>query len=99
MPPDERVRSIAFEHTASMTIVAEVGKRREMHRHVRPKKKSDPVPMPEKSETGSTVVAIIEDGGELVYVWESDPTEWSNPALVGRGAIRRINRFGSVSAV
>ena len=85
---------IAFEHTASKTVVAEVGKRRQVFQHVAPKKKSDPVPMPREYETGSIVVAIIEDANDLVYVWESERTEWQNPALVGKATTRRMERFG-----
>lgn len=94
LPADERVRLIAFEHTASKTIVAEVGKRRQVYRNVRPRRKSDPVPMPEQSETGSVVTAIIEGDGDLVYVWEAGKSEWANPALVGKAAIKRVERFG-----
>ena len=45
--------------------------------------------------TGSEVSAIIDGGGERLYVWTHGPSsgEWENPQWVGRGEVTRIEYF------
>jgi hypothetical protein len=60
VPADQRIQAIAFEHSASVTYVAEVGKHRRGYRKVKPKRRADPWPRPEEFESGGVVAAIIE---------------------------------------
>jgi hypothetical protein len=45
--------------------------------------------------TGTEIAGIIDDGGDVLYVWSFGPPfdGWANPSLVGRSEVRSLEYF------
>jgi len=46
-------------------------------------------------DTGTEVAGIIDDGGDVLYVWSFGPPfdGWANPSFVGRREVRSLEYF------